>query len=227
MKLRFALVPFLALRVLPAPAQDVPEVPSMLFDIELGGVYAYPSDGAEGKSVGAFPVKRLVSEQLSVHQGISLYFEPLTENAAFPFREIALDHSAYPITTHRVYVYPVLPQEVLTLEDLRESNLPQRVFMIEWSRGDGGGYTWALNVCKSIEEELGIEPEITDSVDRGIYGCAFSSGERELEVTSVVGQTIQLSFTDEITDQMDAEIHSRIRRLELEERRRRRPARPD
>ena len=138
MKLRFALVVlFPASLILTAQAQDVPEVPSALFDIELGGVYEYRSDGADENSPGTFPVRRLVSEQLSVHRGISLYFEPLTANSAFPFRE--------------------------------------------------------------------------------------------LEVTSVLGQTIQLSFTDEITDRTDEEIHARIRRLELQERRemiKRRLARP-
>src|SRR5690606_31813454 len=77
MKLRFALVVlFPASLILTAQAQDVPEIPSALFDIELGGIYEYRSDGADENSPGTFPVRRLVSEQLSVHRGISLYFEP-------------------------------------------------------------------------------------------------------------------------------------------------------
>jgi hypothetical protein len=215
MKLLFALVPFL---VFPAQAQDVPQVPTELFDIALGGTYEYSSDRAYA---GTFPVKRLVSEQLSLHRGLSLYFEPLTESAAFPFFEIPQENGGYPIASYRLHVYPVIPAAPTTLADLRERKLPQRVFMIEWSRGqsetDRDGYDWAIDLCKSIEANLGMEPEVRDIVDSGTYRCVFSDGERELEVSSVLGRTIQLSFADEIEDQMDADVNSRIRRLEQEE----------
>ena len=218
MKLPFALLPFL---VFPAQAQNVPRVPTELFDIELGGVYEHPSDRADENPAGTFPVKRLVSEPLSLHRGLSLYFEPLTESEAFPFQEIAQENGD-PITSYRVHVYPVLPRDATTLADLRERNLAQKVFMIEWSRGDSkntdrDGYAWARNLCATIERNLGVEPEVTDIVGSDTYRCVFSDGEHELEVTSVLGRTIQLSFADEIEDQMAADVSNRIRRLELEE----------
>jgi hypothetical protein len=227
MRLRYALLPFLAF---PAQAQEAPEMPTMLFDVGVGSVYEYPPAGADENAVGTFPVKRLVSEQLSLHRGLSLYFEPLTESGAFPFSEIAQESGDYPISSYRLHVFPIIPRDVTTLADLRELNLPQRVTMIEWSRGhdqqsDGGAYTWALNLCKTIEANLGMEPEITDIVERDTYRCVFSSDERELEVTSAVGRTIQLSLADEVEDQQAADVQYRIRKLEIEEQRRQAEAR--
>lgn len=222
----FALLPFL---VLPAQAQDVREVPAALFGVGLGGIYEYPSDSADN-AVGTFPVKRLVSERRSVHRGLSLYFEPLTENAAFPFREIAQEDGASRITSYRLHVFPVIPPGATTLAELQESNLPQKVNMIEWTLGgterrDGDDYSWARNLCRSMEVDLGTKPEITDSADSGVYRCIFASSDRELEITSVIGQTVQLSFRADVSDQMDSEVNTKLRRLELEElrRKRRRP----
>jgi hypothetical protein len=221
-KLRFALLPLLAFT---AQAQETPEVPAVLFDIGLGSLYELPAAGADENAVGTFPVKRLVSEQLSLHRGQSLYFEPLTESEAFPFREFVQENSDYPITSYRVRVFPVLPTDATTLAELRELNLAQQVSLIEWSLGNSGlggsdAYNWAFDLCKSIELELRIEPEITDLAERHIYRCVFSSSERKLEVTSVLGQTIQLSLAKEVADRIEANVYRTIRRLELQENRR-------
>jgi hypothetical protein len=225
MKRCFALLPFL---VLPAHAQDVSEVPTALFGVGLGSVYEYGPDSADDNAVGTFPVKRLVSEQRSVHKGLSLYFEPLTENPAFPFREILQEDGANRITSYRLHVFPVIPSGTTTLAELQESNLPQQVNMIEWGLGgpeprNGDDYMWARNLCRSTEVDLGTKPEITDSADSGVYRCIFASGDRELEISSVIGRTVQLSFVAAVSDQMDAEVNTRLRRLELEELRRKRP----
>jgi len=227
MKQCFALLPFL---VLPAQAQDVREVPTALFGVGLGSIYEYPPDSADDNAVGSFPVRRLVSERRSVHKGLSLYFEPLTENKAFPFREIVQEDGAKRVTSYRLHVFPVIPPGATTLAALQENNLPQKVNMIEWSLGgpeprDGDDYSWARNLCRSTEADLGTKPEITDSADSGVYRCIFASGDRELEITSIIGQTVQLSFRAAVSDQMDSEVNTRLRRLELEELRqkRRRP----
>jgi hypothetical protein len=217
-----ALLPLLAFT---AQAQQAPEVPAVLFDIGLGSIYEFPSAGADENAVGTFPVKRLVSERLSLHRGRSLYFEPLTEDEAFPFREFVQASRDYPITSYRVRVFPVLPTDATTLAELRERNLAQQVSMIEWSLGNsglGGGdaYNWAFDLCRVFEQELRIEPEVTDRVERHIYRCVFSSGERKLEVTSVLGQTIQLSLAKEVADRIEANVYRTIRRLELQENRR-------
>jgi hypothetical protein len=220
MKLGFALLPFLSFA---AHAQDAPSLPLELFGIALGSVYALPAADADEHAVGTFPIKRLVSEPLSVHRGNSLYFEPLSESAAFPYREFEDENNHTPMTSFRTFVYPILPEDVATLADLQELDLPQKVFMIEWSlkddrMTDGDRYTWAADLCGSFEDELGLDPDVTDIAERDRYRCVFSDGERELEVSSAIGQTIQLSYDDEITDRMNAEVYGRIRRLELLER---------
>lgn len=65
--------------------------------------------------------------------------------------------------------------------------------------------------------DLKMEPDGTDAVDKDLYRCVFSIGGRELEITSAVGQTIQLSLSAAASDRIDAEVHGKIRRLELEE----------
>lgn len=214
----------LSLLAVAARAQTPPGVPAVLFDVFLGAVYEYPADGTDENAVGTFPVKRLLSERSSLHRGVSLYFEPLNEEAAFPFRDTETESSASPMSSYRLFVYPVLPEDDAPLAELRERNLPQRVFMVEWSQGDGrrsDAYVWAIDLCKSIEAESGIAPEVTDTAESDVYRCVFSDGERELEVSSVVGRTIQLSFADAISDETEAAVYTRIRRLELEERRKR------
>lgn len=215
--IRFALLTLLAS---PALAQEATGLPDSLFGIGLGGVYEYAPYGAEGNAVGSFPMQRLISARRSLHRGASLYFEPLTENADFPFREVAQRDGAAPIATHRAYVFPVLPDNLLTLTEPEMRNLPQKVFMIEWSDGEqpernGNDYAWAQKLCQSLEAELGIRPDITDRADNGVYRCLFSNGDREMEVSSAVGRTIQLSFTDAIETAMEGEVYSKIRRAEL------------
>lgn len=206
----------------PVQAQNVSELPGSLFDIELGGVYEYGSPGVDEGSVGTFPVRRLISEQVSLNRGLSRYFEPLSRNGTFPFNEFTLDNGEL-ISSFRFYILPVLPEVTGTLAELQERDLPQQVLMIEWSQGsriaDGDNYSWAYDLCTSLAVEFGIEPEVTDNVENGVYRCVFSSGDREMEVTSVLGRTVQLSLSDEITDQMESDVYGTIRRLELEERR--------
>ena len=216
MRLPLALLAFLAC---PVQAQTAREVPNSLFGFELGGVYEFSAGGA-ANTVGSFPVKRLVSEQLTLHRGVDVFFEPLTDDDTLPFGETAPVNGGRPMTSHSVRVYPVLPEKLTTLAELREQNLPQRVTMIEWSSrgvrlGDRQRYEWAVDRCKSIETELQLTPRVIDRPESGTYTCAFASLGRELEVSSVVGQTVQLSIDDGVADRIEAEIYGKIRRLEL------------
>jgi hypothetical protein len=145
MKLGFALLPFLSFA---AQAQDAPSLPLELFGIALGSVYALSA--ADENAVGTFPVKGLVSEPLSVHRGNSLYFEPLSERVAFPYRELEDENNDAPMTSFRMFVYPIIPEDVETLAELQELDLPQKVFMIEWSLNDdrmtdSDRYSWAAD----------------------------------------------------------------------------------
>ena len=218
MKPAFAVLSLLAIQ---AQAQNAPELPASLFDIELGGVYLYSSDGAESGAAGTFPVRRLVSEPIRLHRGVSLYFEPLNERAEFPYAEYLLDDGNR-ITNFRIYVFPVLPENPRTMDDLRGRDLPQQVFMIEWSLGNRQGsddraYDWASDLCRSLAVDMEIEPEASSSVETGVYQCTFSNGERELHVSSAIGRTIQLSVADEISVAVEGAVYSTIRRLELQE----------
>jgi hypothetical protein len=99
--------------------------------------------------------------------------------------------------------------------------------MIEWSLGGpelraGDDYSWARNLCQSMKVDLAIEPVITDNAGGGVYRCLFASGDREFEITSAIGRTVQLSFREAVSDQMDSEVNARLRRLELEELRQKR-----
>lgn len=217
MGIRIAL---LALLAGPALAQDSSPLPAALFGIELGSVYEYDSPDAPPGAVGTFPMKRLISARRSLHRGASLYFEPLTASAEFPFHEIAQDGGAPSTSTYRVFVFPVLPDDIRTLTETEARILPQRVFMIEWAGSDvparnNDDYAWAFELCRSFETELRIAPEVTDRAGNGVYRCLFSGGERELEVSSAVGRTVQLSFADDVEDATESEVYSKIRRLEL------------
>ena len=230
MKLRLALLSVLA-AMAEARAQDSPELPADLFGIGLGSVYEYSNGANGGNATGTFPVRRLFSERPSLHDGSSLYFEPLTAYEAYPFRESVREGINYPMSNFRIFVYPVLPEGRLNREELVKQPLPQKVVMIEWTSGDNemrgeAGYAWASELCHSLESELGIEPEVTDAVDRYIYRCVFSHGDRELEVTSVLGQTIQLSFADDIESQMQAEVDAAFGAFRLQRMRENFLARP-
>jgi hypothetical protein len=137
MKQLSTLLPFL---VLPAEAQELPAVPATLFGVSLGSIYEYSPDGAGDTAVGTFPVKRLVSERQSVHKGLSLYFEPLTEYTVFPFRETAQADGANRITSYRLHVFPVIPSGDTTLAELREQSAAEGKHdrMVPWRTGIAG-----------------------------------------------------------------------------------------
>ena len=97
--------------------------------------------------------------------------------------------------------------------------LGYRVALVEWSEfksgSDQDSYFWASSFCKSVAGDLGVEPTITDFYEDNWYTCAFVGQERELEVTSQFGKMISLSFTDEISEEMEKAIETRARQLEM------------
>jgi hypothetical protein len=218
-KLRLAVLAFLAW---PAHSQEPRELPTGLFGVELGSAYQY-SVRAHDDAVGTFPVSRLLTEPLSLHRGRDVRFEPLAGKEALPFRA-GRSRSAGEPARYSARVYPVIPGDVTTLAELRERNLPQAVTVIEWFRAAdeldaSERYAWARELCTSLEAELRFAPQqVTNVAESGIYRCVFGSSERELEVTSVVGQTVQLSLADPASDRIEGHVYSTIRRLELRER---------
>ncbi len=59
---------------------DTSKVPTVLFDIQLGGVYEFPADET---GVGTFPIAKMTATAKFLGSGISIYFQPLRENPVF------------------------------------------------------------------------------------------------------------------------------------------------
>ncbi len=105
----------------------------------------------------------------------------------------------------------MLPEDLERLAGVEYHDLRWKVTNIEWSLLGSGesdeeirNYSWASDFCKSVEVDLGFEPEVTEFYNEDWYACVFSHADRELEVSSLNDRTIGLSYVNEVWEEMDA-----------------------
>ena len=218
MDIKKILIAFLLLMSSISSAGESRGVPEKLFGIALGGIYDL--GGPEDNDLGNIPVKKFASIQRFLGNGIHYYFQPKEEYKIFEYvekREKPEDQ--YFGTSFRLYLLPVIPSTITTIEQLEKAKLNWEVTSIEWSndaKTKEKAYYWAMNLCKTFKVDISVEPEITDYYGSKWYTCTFSSGDREFKVSSFYSRSIELSYKKEVFEAKNEAVEKIIRKLQAD-----------
>jgi hypothetical protein len=203
----------LVILFLPAVASSQ-QVPTVLFGVEVGRSYEMALDGSID-----LPVSEVTGYTQFIGTGVHVFFRPSETSSMFPYIEYPEEGNEAFATSYRAYLLPVIPESVESLDDL-DSLTEYQAVLVQWSdskasdREAWDDYWWARNMCRSIESDLNVEPDISDYIDTLDYTCRFTNDRHELEVTSVFEKAIRLSLRD--TESTEVDIESKIRRLEMD-----------
>jgi hypothetical protein len=199
--------------VAPISPSGQQSVPRKLFGIDLGGVYEL---GSSDDDIGNLPIKKFAGMNKFLGEGIHYYFSPQIENAAFPYVEHRdRPDDKYFKTSFRMYLLPVIPPSIATLEQLNKAKLKWEVTTIEWSdeeKDESKRYAWAFDLCQTFSADITVEPEITNQY-KDEYTCTFSSEDREFKVSSRYSKSVALAFKGKYFSEKNDAVDTVVRRL--------------
>jgi hypothetical protein len=193
-------------------------VPTKLFGILLGGIYDVGN--SEMNDLGNIPIRKFAGMNQFLGNGIHYYFQPVDDNKAFEYVEKRKKpEDKYFETSFRLYMLPVIPTTVKTIEQLDAAKVKMEVVTIEWSvepKSKDDAYYWAIDLCKTIELDISVRPKIDNFYDSKNYTCTFSAGEREFKVSSFYSKSISLSYRRDVFDKKDKALEKTLRKLRAE-----------
>jgi hypothetical protein len=197
-------------------------VPSSLFGVELGGRYTFPRDL---KNAGTLPVKAIRGSGRFLGEGWHLYFEPKLDNPTFVYKEKRRASSdEYFETSHHLYVLPVVPPSVQTLQQLvamdSQTNVEVWVQSIDWdftAKSKDEAYYWAMDMCKTFAADLGKATNELNHYESRTFKCTFAAPNagREFYVESLGdSKRVVLEFDRQTSERNNDEAEQVRRRLE-------------
>lgn len=199
-------------------------VPDKLFGIRIGAKHNLgdPTTGTGGD----IPVRRHTGVKTFLGTGIHYYFEPLHAYKAFPYIEKRKTRTdKYFETSFRLYLLPVIPASVRTINDLERISTFE-VATIEWSdpaytpsdrAARERAYYWAKDLCKIFSADIVVAPEVIEDYSRHEYRCTFRAGDHELTVDSITSKSVELSFRREVFAAKDDAIDAVITKLRAQQ----------
>lgn len=200
-------------------AEETRGVPEKLFGITLGGIYDLGNP--EASNFGNMPIKKFAGMNRFLGNGIHYYFQPKDDNKFFEYVEKhEKPKEKYFKTSFRLYLLPVIPSSIKTVEQLNKTKLNWEVSTIEWSndaKTKDDAYYWAIDLCKTFSVDISVKPKTIDQYDSKLYECSFATGNREYKVSSSYSRSVQLSFIREVFDKKDAAVDKAIRKLQAQE----------
>jgi hypothetical protein len=200
--------------------QDVGDVPKELFGIKLGTIYDF-SKVTKG-DVGKFPIKNFTGANQFLGSGTHFYFEPLVESKYFPYKEKKKNKDdEYYETNYRLYLLPVIPDSIKTIEELTSSKLEMEVTVIQWSdnkKNKEESYFWTMEMCKTFSSDIKIKPEILDNYEKKYYFCKFKKDNRMLEINNLTDSVyFTLQYDKEFLDKKSEEVDEKVRKLKAKD----------
>jgi hypothetical protein len=196
-------------------------VPETLFGVKLGGIYdlGEPETG----NLGNLPIKKFTGVQSLLGSGLHYYFQPNSHSDFFAYKEKPKnpDDKYFP-STFRLYLFPVIPESIKTIEELRTLKPKYQVSLIEWSdklKKDSDGYYWAVDTCKTFTAQISdIKPVISDLNNAQMYTCEFTAGGQQLVIQNLGNLvTFTLKYEKVIWDMKNDEVDKRVRQLQAKE----------
>lgn len=195
------------------------EVPEKLFGIALGG--RYDLGNPEVGNLGDIPVKKFTGMNRFLGYGVHYYFQPKEEHKFFEYAEKRKKpQDKYFESSFRLYLLPLIPSAIKSVDQLNATKLKWEVLLIEWSKNPEtkeDAYYWAIDLCKTFAADISAKPKITNYFDEKWYECIFSTSNREFKVSSFHSKSVQLSYKREVSDQKDRSVEAVVRRLQAKE----------
>ena len=197
-------------------AQGVNEVPKELFGIKLGALYDLSKVTRE--SNGGLPIKEFTGSNQFLGYGTHFYFEPIKESKYFPYKENKKkDNDKFYTTNYRLYLLPVIPSSIKTIEELSSSKLDMEVIIIEWSdekKNQEEAYFWAMEMCKTFSSDIKIKPVIVDNYESKGFFCEFKQDNRILDIHKMMNSVyFSLNYDKVVSDKKNKEVEDKIRKL--------------
>jgi hypothetical protein len=202
------------------------EVPHELFGVPLGAIVS-ADPAAEDRLLGLPGIEVKAAEKF-LGQGIHVYFKPSKEYAGFPYSEWSSDPSnRFPRTTFRLYLLPIIPENITTSEQLAEltnsEDLEFEIALIEWRRepegetADREAYWDARRLCATFSLDFSVKPEFRNDWDWHKYQCDFTQGDRLFSIVGQFGATqVSVQYREEIAEGKQNALEDKFKRLELE-----------
>jgi len=199
--------------------QEVGDVPKELFGIKLGSSYDFTKVTRDG--VGKFPIKQFTGSNQLFGNGAHFYYEPLKENKYFPYKEKKkTENDKFFETNYRLYLLPVIPDSIKTIEELSTSKFDSEVSIIEWSdekKDKEEAYFWAIEMCKTFSSDIKTKPVISDFSIKN-YFCKFKKDNRMLVIKNLSNSVyFSLEYDKEFMDKKNEKIDEKIRKLKLKD----------
>lgn len=197
------------------------DVPKELFGVKLGAIYKI-GEGTKD-NFGTLPIKKMRGSEVSFGIGYHLYFEPLKENNAFPYKEKKKNSTdEYFTTSHHLYFLPILPTSIKSEEQLNAYKIDEvEIASVDWSdykENEDSAYFWISDICKTFSADIAVKGEFSDDYKNKFYSCKFNSGERQLEANNLGNMVIfKLSFNKETLDKKTEAIDTFVRKIRAKE----------
>jgi hypothetical protein len=201
-------------------SSDTGDVPKELFGIKLGTIFDFSKISRD--SVDKFPIKQFTGANQFMGNGTHFYFEPLKESKYFPYKEKKekSDDKFYE-TNYRLYLLPVIPDSIKTIEELSTTKLDMEVTFIEWSdkkKNREDAYFWALEMCKTFKADIKTKPEILDNYESKTYFCEFKKDNRMLAINNMMESVyFSLRYDKDFSDKKNEQVEEKIRKLKAKE----------
>jgi hypothetical protein len=202
-------------------AEKSRDIPTELFGVKVGAIYKI-GEGTKD-NFGTLPIKKMRGTEVSFGIGYHLYFEPLNDNKAFPYKEKKKNTSdEYFTTSHHLYFLPILPTSIKSEEQLNAYKIEDvEIASIDWSdykENEESAYLWVSDICKTFSADIAIKGEISDDYKNKFYSCKFKNKDRQLEANNLGNMVIvRLGYEKETLDKKTEAIDTFVRKIKAKE----------
>lgn len=210
---------------------DKINVPNKLFGIQLGKHYEI-GNGID--SNGNMPIKKFNGIEKFLGEGIHYYFQPIKEYKAFKyFEKKKTTKSNFHSSSFSLYLFPVIPKDVNSIDKLESSVKYWEVAGIRWSdigsekenigreERKQNNYNWAKELCKTFQLDIKQEAKILDYNEETIlyewYQCKFTYDGRTFKIDGSHNKSISLDYDKAKFNEKHKEIRDKIRQINLNE----------
>jgi hypothetical protein len=202
-------------------AEKSRDIPTELFGVKVGAIYKI-GEGTKD-NFGTLPIKKMRGTEVSFGIGYHLYFEPLNDNKAFPYKEKKKNTSdEYFTTSHHLYFLPILPTSIKSEEQLNAYKIEDvEIASIDWSdykENEESAYLWVSDICKTFSADIAVKGEISDDYKNKFYSCKFKNKDRQLEANNLGNMVVfRLGYEKETLDKKTEAIDTFVRKLKAKE----------
>jgi hypothetical protein len=226
--MKYVLALVLMLMFASSLADELRDVPTRLFDLELGSIVVGKIEEQSSLFEPRGVTVVAVDELLGYAKRVS--YRPSREFPGFPYREYLPGESSDRAQSNYAFdVLPIIPDTVSSIEEFEElsesgTGLQHEIISIRWTapyERKSRQEVWAdtIRLCRMFAADLKVSPEITDGFfgGRPAYECKFFQDERIFRVLSEGrGPEVILQFVGDVSEAKSGALERRIHQLNLD-----------